>query len=63
MTKIDEGFVCECGQHHVFGVYIAAHWDERLIHTCDCGRKHSVCRGHVSLLKVPAKVPAKRKTP
>lgn len=42
---------CECGEEHVAGVYVMAHWDEELIHTCDCGRKHSTLRGYVTLLK------------
>lgn len=36
------GFTCECGKFNEFGVYAAAHYNEELIHTCECGRKHIV---------------------
>lgn len=43
---------CECGAKHEFGVYVMAHWDETLVHTCQsCGRKHNVRRGLVTLIK------------
>lgn len=45
-----EGFVCECGKFHAFGVYVMAHWNDCLTHTCDeCGNQHTVCRGRVYL--------------
>ncbi len=47
---VNEGFDCECGKHHQFGGYVAAHWHEELIHICECGRKHSVQMGYVRLL-------------
>lgn len=43
---------CECGNEHALGGYVAAHWTEKLIHTCDCGRKHSIRRGLLELVSV-----------
>lgn len=52
----NEGFFCECGEFHEFGVYVMAHWDELLIHTCDkCGRQHEVKRGWVTPKKLVRK--------
>jgi hypothetical protein len=51
-----KGFICECGKYHEFGGYVAAHWREVLVHTCEaCGRKHSVLAGNVRLIKSPRK--------
>lgn len=45
---MEKGFTCECGKFHEFGGYVAAHWNESLIHTCDaCEAKHSVRAGRV----------------
>lgn len=50
--KERSGFNCTgCQKHHEFGVYVAAHWDEELIHTCECGSQHTVRRGTASPLK------------
>lgn len=46
-----EGFTCECGEFNPFGVYVMAHWYEALIHTCDCGRRHTVRAGKVTLIR------------
>lgn len=44
------GFVCECGKFHKFGMYVAAHWDLELTHTCDeCGRQHRIVCGTATL--------------
>jgi hypothetical protein len=57
MSKTEErdgrkGFICECGQWHLFGVWVTAHWREPLIHTCEgCKRQHSVKAGVVRLIK------------
>lgn len=49
---MEKGFTCECGKFHEFGVWVAAHWRERLVHTCDsCGNVHSVCMGYATLDK------------
>ena len=34
-----------CGQLHTTGVYVAAHWDEELTHTCECGATHALRNG------------------
>jgi hypothetical protein len=46
-----DGFTCECGKAHKYSAYVAAHWRERLLHTCDCGAKHSIREGIVKLVK------------
>ncbi len=49
-ATLGEGFNCECGEHHDFGAWVAAHWDEELIHTCNnCGRSHTLHKGHITL--------------
>lgn len=41
-----KGFTCKCGAYHAFGVYVIAHWDLQLIHTCSkCKRSHHVRQG------------------
>lgn len=51
MRDSNKGFTCECGKEHAFGLYVAAHWNERMEHTCECGRHHEVFRGYVKLLQ------------
>lgn len=36
-----------CNKRHSFTAYVAAHWRERLLHTCDCGARHAVQLGRV----------------
>jgi hypothetical protein len=50
-NETPKGFTCECGESHAFGVYVFAHWDEALTHTCDCGRKHVIRSGLATLIK------------
>jgi hypothetical protein len=45
-----KGYRCECGERHQFGVYVFAHWNDEIVHTCQCGRRHMVQSGEVSLL-------------
>lgn len=42
-----EGYDCtKCGQHHKFGSWIYAHWDENVNHVClSCGTEHVIIRG------------------
>lgn len=40
-----------CGTEHDLPAYVHAHWDDELIHTCECGAKHSVCQGHIERIK------------
>ena len=53
MSDMPEGFNCAtCGKRHEFGMYVAAHWDELLTHTCDsCGAQHHVQRGVAEQIK------------
>ena len=55
-TLLPEGFTCECGKYHEFGVYVSAYWDLPLIHTCECGRQHTVQRGYAALRAENAQV-------
>ncbi len=35
-----------CGVHHTFTVWVYAHWDDVLEHTClDCDTKHTLTYG------------------
>jgi hypothetical protein len=55
MTKKREkpqGFTCTtCSQYHAFALYVLAHWNEPLTHTCKCGAQHYVLRGNVRQIK------------
>jgi hypothetical protein len=44
---------CECGEPHLLSDgYLAAHWQESLVHTCpNCKRTHRVKAGEISLMK------------
>jgi hypothetical protein len=47
-----EKWPCECGELHDFGAYVAAHWRDRLTHTCpQCGAEHEVHAGRVTLVR------------
>jgi hypothetical protein len=47
-----DGFDCECGERHEYPPYVAAHYDEPLLHTCKkCGRKHNIFRGKARLVE------------
>lgn len=54
MSEMPKGFTCECGAIHEFGIWVMAHWNEALTHTCECGRQHDIRRG-VAVLKKPKK--------
>lgn len=44
--KRPTGFACsKCGARHEFSDYLYAHWQERIIHTCECGAVHELLRG------------------
>lgn len=53
--ELENGFTCECGKWNPFALYVYAHWDEVLEHTCKCNRKHSLYRGKIKLLRQKAK--------
>ena len=43
-----KSFDCtKCRRTHHYPMYVYAHWDESLIHTCECGAKHELQSGHV----------------
>lgn len=45
-TELPKGFECSaCRAKITFSSYVYAHWDEMLVHTCTCGKKHEIVRG------------------
>ncbi len=43
-----EKWLCKCGKENKLdSFYLAAHWDERLVFKCGCGKKYSVKSGTV----------------
>lgn len=56
-----EGFTCECGTFHKFTVYVAAHWREALMHTCEvCQAEHQIQCGVAILIKAGTKQKGKQ---
>lgn len=57
LLKTDEkGFTCECGTYHEFPMYVFAHWRNIILHTCEeCGAKHEVICGSVTLKQAGSK--------
>lgn len=49
MSKLPLGYTCKCGVENRFHIYVYAHWDTQLEHTCECGRKNKVLRGVVTI--------------
>lgn len=50
--KPDSGYTCgTCGQYHAFALYVVAHWNTPLTHTCKCGAVHYVLRGKAQQIK------------
>lgn len=50
MVERAKGFTCECGKYHAYAMYVYAHWQDLLKHTCDqCGAKHDILLGHATL--------------
>ena len=49
------GYVCDCLVFNEAGMWGAAHWDQVLIHQCQCGRENTIKRGHVLTSKKPKK--------
>ncbi len=59
--ELPTGFTCTCGTAHKFPPYVYAHFDERLIHTCDnCGAKHSILKGKSRLTDPGPQVKARK---
>jgi hypothetical protein len=47
-SKLAKGYVCSCGHREKFTVYVLAHWDDELVHTCEKKKKKNLClRGRV----------------
>lgn len=44
---IHEQWRCGCGREHAFGAYAAAHWEDELVHNCDCGQARVFLAGEV----------------
>lgn len=53
MTNNPKSYTCACGAVNQFAIYVFAHWNDLLIHTCDCGRKNEIVRGVASISKAP----------
>lgn len=51
--KVDEAWTCQCGAEQPKpGVWVAAHWSERLTHHCDaCGTERTLVRGQLTTPK------------
>jgi len=47
VSGMSRRFECACGREHLLGVYVAAHYHEKLWHSCECGRKNLVQSGVV----------------
>jgi len=41
------GYTCGCGKFHKADMWSCAHWNERLIHECDCGNRNAIKSGKV----------------
>lgn len=47
-----KGYDCaKCGRFNPFPLYVAAHAEERLQHTCRCGARHSILNGIAKQVK------------
>ena len=52
--KPSEQWQCSCGETYPLGMWVAAHWNERITHTCPkCGVKRWLCGG---VLTTPGKL-------
>jgi len=47
VSGMTQKFKCACGKVHALGSYVCAHWNEKLQHTCECGRVNLVQSGVV----------------
>lgn len=46
----DDTWKCICGKVHELGVYVAAHWDIKLTHTCECGIERTLESGFLTFV-------------
>lgn len=44
---MNKTYTCKCGKEHEFSIWVIGHWNVRILHSCDCGRKNEICRGRV----------------
>ena len=45
MDKNPKAYLCKCTRTNEFSDYVFEHWNEHLLHTCECGRKHVIYQG------------------
>lgn len=44
--SLPAGFVCDCGERHLYPTYVFAHWHDKLDFTCPkCKTQYEVFRG------------------
>jgi hypothetical protein len=56
----DKGYTCKtCGTWHEYPMYVHAHSNESITHTCECGAKTSV-RNYVARQVKAGAAPAKK---
>jgi hypothetical protein len=55
--KLTQAFECACGKEERLGVYVFAHYQDKLLHTCDCGRVNVIQNG---VVLTPVKAPKKK---
>lgn len=48
------GYKCRCRKFNTFSVWVFTHWNERITHQCECGRRNELVRGRVILVGEPA---------
>lgn len=45
-SEIPRSYKCpKCGKDHTFPAYVYAHFDESIVHTCECGEKNEIIKG------------------
>lgn len=46
MDNLPKGYTCRhCGAFSKFSSWLYAHWNESVIHTCECGAREALLRG------------------
>ena len=54
MDNPTKGFHCgQCGKFASFGVWLYAHWNIHVVHTCDCGARTELYAGKPLSLRPP----------
>ena len=44
----NDALVCPCGVETPLPAYVAAHWEEKILFTCRCGKLYWIERGKVT---------------